>query len=516
MNSKKDLFFLGFLCALSIGGAVLVYIATARIGPGVSTDGTIYLSVASNLLKGRGFIDLYGSALVQYPPLYPALIALVSWLTRADIFLAGRYINIATFGLIIFFSGILFRKTYPDRMLFAYIGSIFIATSLAVIDTSASILSDPLFMLFVVLFLLAARSFVDDQKSIHLFEMGLIACLASLDRYAGMSLILVGAIFLIYFYWKNYVRGLVRFVLFCLSGLPIILWGFLHNYPLSGKPFGSNSNISITGNIYISIVKIFYWFFPYGIIKIATPFGLLIAILLILILLNRTSAWQKCFQRLFGFAGFANSLLIIIYLGLLIVYTDYYATNSLDYQRYHMILMVPLLIVLFAIYEELIPPRMNTSKIKDGILLVVFIVWLVYPLSMIQAYEQEVQINGEISNNTFNFVNIRESDFLKPAESLPLSQQIYSNYEPAAWFYLRRDILSVPRIDSKSKQINSDSLTKFQDSINSSGGGYLVWFNTIHYRENLPSLDQLQQAIKMQPLFTSDVGDIYRISSKAP
>ena len=142
MENRNNLVFLGFLCALSIGGAALVYQATARIGPGVAGDGTMYLSVAANLLKGRGFIDLDGNALTSYPPLYPILLASVSWLTRTDIFFVGWYINIITFGLIIFFSGILFQKTYPDRMLFAYIGSIFIATSLAVIDTSASILSD--------------------------------------------------------------------------------------------------------------------------------------------------------------------------------------------------------------------------------------------------------------------------------------------------------------------------------------------------------------------------------------
>jgi hypothetical protein len=515
---NKNIFFLGFLCVLSIGGAILVYQATSLIGPGVSTDGTMYLSVAANLLKGRGLIDLYGSPLVQYPPLYPALIAFVSGLTRMDIFFAGWYINIVTFSLIIFFSGILFLKIFPDRMLFAYIGSIFIAASVAVIDTCASILSDPLFMLIVVLFLLAVQSFTETQKFTTLIWMGLLACLASLERYAGLVLILTGVLFLIRFYWKDVRQGLFKSALFALSGLPILLWGFLHNYPLSGRPFGSNGNISIMGNTYIAVAKTLYWFLPYSMIKIATPFGWLAAIFLVLILLNRPPVWKRWFQRLFDGAGFANLTLIVIYLGLLIVYTDYYATNSLDYQRYHMILMVPVLIVLFAVYEELIPPRSGTSavKVKDGILIAVFILWLIYPFSRIQTYEQQVRVNGEISNNTFNFVNIRESDFLKNAETLSVSQPIYSNYEPAAWFYLRRDISSIPKVDPKSKQYIPESLTRFRDSLHSSGSGYLVWFKTINYRENLPILDQLHQTIEMETVYTSDVGDIYRISSNTP
>ena len=102
------------------------------------------------------------------------------------------------------------------------------------------------------------------------------------------------------------------------------------------------------------------------------------------------------------------------------------------------------------------------------------------------------------------------------AENLPLSQPTYSNYEPAAWFYLRRDIFSIPRVDPKSRQFNSDSLTNFRNLISSSGGGDLVWFKTINYRDNLPSLNQLNQAIKMKLIFTSDVGDIYYIGSNPP
>jgi hypothetical protein len=518
MENKKNFLFLGFLCALSIGGAALVYLTTSRIGPGVAADGTTYLSVAANLLKGRGLIDLYGGVLVQFPPLYPALIASVSWLTRADIFIVGWYINIISFGLIVFFSGILILKTYPDRMLFAYIGSIFIATSLTLIDTSASILSDPLFMLFVVLYLWVATYFTQTQNVKYLIWMGLLACLASLERYAGLALVLAGVIYLLYFYWGNFRRGLFRTGLFAVSGLPVFLWGILHNYPVNRQLFGSRLRAILTINLYLTGEKIFYWFLPYKVMQLVTPIGLLALGLLMLILLNRASHWKNWFRRLAGKSEAMNSIFVIVYLCLLIFYTSSYETDDIWFQRFHVILLPSLLILLFAIYEELIPPRLGTSalKFKDGILIAVFILWLIYPFLNIQAYEQAVQINGEIANNSYNYVDIRESDFLKMAENLSVSQRIYSNYEPAAWFYLRRDILSIPRVDPKSRQFNSDSLTNFRNLTGSSGGAYLVWFKTINYRDNLPSLNQLNQAIKMKLIFTSDVGDIYYIASNTP
>ena len=356
MKNRKNFFFLCFLCAQSVGGAALVYLTTSRIGPGVAADGTTYLSVAANLLKGRGLIDLYGGVLVQFPPLYPALIASVSWLTRADIFIVGWYINIISFGLIVFFSGILFLTTYPDRMLFAYIGSIFIATSLTLIDTSASILSDSLFMLFVVLFLWTATYFTQTQNGKYLFWMGLLACLASLERYAGLTLVLTGVIYLLYFYWGNFIRGLFRTGFFAVSGLPVFLWGILHNYPVNGQLFGTRLRAILTINFYLTSEKMLYWFLPYNVIRLVTPVGLLALGLLILILLNRACIGRTGSKNSTGKSEAMNSIFFIVYLCLLIFYTSSYETDDIWFQRFHVILLPSLLIILFAIYQELIPP----------------------------------------------------------------------------------------------------------------------------------------------------------------
>ena len=99
-------------------------------------------------------------------------------------------------------------------------------------------------------------------------------------------------------------------------------------------------------------------------IKIATPFGLLIAIVLVLVLLNRSSNWKRWFQRLVSQSNFANSILIVVYLGVLIFYSSYVETNDLGFQRFHIILLIPLMIVFFITYDELIPPHGKTSATR--------------------------------------------------------------------------------------------------------------------------------------------------------
>jgi hypothetical protein len=518
MANKRYLYFLLFLSAVSLGGAYLVYRATSIAGSGVSADGAIYLSSAANLLKGRGLVDLHDLPLTLAPPFYPAFLAFISFITRADVYLIGWIANLLACGAIIFLSGILFQRMYPDRMLLASIGSLVVATSTALINTSASILSDPFFMLFVILFLLEVVALTQDSKWMHIVWMGLLACLASLDRYAGLVLVLCGALFLLYFYRRRFLRGLVISALFLISGLPLILWSVYHNYPITGSLFGSYGAASIPGNFNASLEKFWYWFVPYGVIKLATPLGLTGILLLVLIVLNKPANWQKAFQRLFSDAGFINLIFILIYLAVLIFNTSYFDTRDLFFERYHIILLTPLLVVLFAVYEELIPPRLEASKlrIKDLVLSVFFLVWLAYPFTRLIQNERDIQSAGGAIYNSYNFSAIKTSTFLKTARSLPAGGKVYSNYEAAAWFYLRRDILSISRVDPKSKQVDPDSLRRFRKSIGAAGGGYLIWFETINYRDTLPSLDQLNQEIQMKPVFTSDVGDIYYIVSNSP
>ncbi len=519
MGNKNFYYFLVFLCVISIGGAYIVYLGTVRSGPGVSADATLYLSVAENLLKGRGIITFSHSPFTLEPPLYPAIIAIISLLTRSDVFITGWWLNIAIFILIVFFSGILFWSLYPNRILLAYVGSIFTATSLALIDMCASILSDPMLLLFVLWFLLAATYFTQTYNVKYFIWMGLLACLASLERYAGLALILTGMIYVFYFYWNNYRRGLFRAGLFALSGMPVLLWGIFFNYRVSGRLIGYSPLRTIfTMNLYLIGEKILYWFLPYNVIKAVTPVGLLAIVLLILILLNRGSHWKNWLQRIIGKSEAVNSVFFIIYLCVMIFLPSSYEINALGTQRYHIILLPSLLIFLFALYEELIPPRSDNpnARIKDWVFIPLLIIWLVYPASKIQTYIRDTGINGEINYNSYNYANIKESDFLKIAESLPGNQNLYSNYEKAAWFFLRRDISIVPKIDPKTKQLDPNSVAQFQDSIGPDGGGYIVWFKTINYRDDIPSLDQLNQTIKMDLIFTSDIGDVYYIASENP
>ncbi len=520
IKGKDFQLFIYFLVLSSIVGTFIVYLATYRFGPGLSTDAALNLSAAWNLMRSRGFIDLYGNPMTQWPPLYASILIILSRITGMDIFIAGWHLNAIVFGLIVFFSGILFYKTYPEKPIYAYLGSIIILTNLGIIQISANIASDPLLMLFVILFLISAKNFVNTQKAGHIFLMGLFACLATFQRYAGLVIVVTGSVFLLYYFRSRLTKAfLVGAAFFVFSGFPIIGWGIFHNLPINGNLFGDYMGAVPLGNLYIFAEKFLYWFIPYSIIRIATPFGILVVVVLILILLNRRVIyWKNWFNLLTSDSQMANLIFTIIYGGMLTFYVSYYEFDTLDSQRIHIIILPSLLIIIFAIMEDLIPPRRDSrnAKLKYQVLAVLFIVWLIYPVSKLGDYLRKSS-GGEISGtNIYNTAFLRESNFLETVQTLPdTHQDLYSNYEAPAWFYTRQDIKSLPRVDKKG-ELDKASLEKFQQSIGLDGGGYIIWFRIFTFRENLPKVSQLYQMAKIEPVFISNVGDIYHIVSNNP
>jgi len=214
----------------------------------------------------------------------------------------------------------------------------------------------------------------------------------------------------------------------------------------------------------------------------------------------------------------ANLIFAVIYGGILIFYVSYYEFDNLESQRIHIIILPSLLIIIFAVMEELIPPRRDSPnvKLKYQITVVLFVLWLIYPVSKLGDYLRKSSGVETSGTNIYNTAILRETNFLTSVQTLSDTRQnLYSNYEAPAWFYTRQDIKSLPRVDKKG-ELDKVSLEKFQQSIGPAGGGYILWFRTFNFRENLPKPSQLYQMAKIEPVFISNIGDIYHIVSNNP
>src|SRR5262245_17419589 len=108
--------------ALCLAGICLILIATARYGVGLTPDSACYISVARNLVAGNGLIPDTSVPFVEWPPLFPLLLALAAWL-GLDPIVAARLLNALAFGLILLVSSLWMQRNIRSRLL-ALTGSV--------------------------------------------------------------------------------------------------------------------------------------------------------------------------------------------------------------------------------------------------------------------------------------------------------------------------------------------------------------------------------------------------------
>ena len=226
-----------FLAVCAVTGAILVLARQATFGVGLHQDSTVYISAARHLLAGNGLVEFSNQEpYLQHAPLYPLLLAASSIFIFDPRDAAGP-LNSIIFGLIIFISGRWLIQHIQSRLL-AIWGCIAITISIPLATTAYSALSEPLFILFVMLSLIQTDHFLRNGKTSSLILSAVFAALACLTRYPGVALI-IAVIPLLILPWnglnaqKTKQTGLYA----AIAALPLLLW-LLRNFLISGQPAG--------------------------------------------------------------------------------------------------------------------------------------------------------------------------------------------------------------------------------------------------------------------------------------
>jgi hypothetical protein len=510
-----------YLVVLSLFGMALAFLVTYRFGPGLSTDGSKYLSTAQSLMEGRGFYDYLNAPLTQFPPLYSILIAGTSLVTHLDVFAAGQYLNILTFGLVIWLAGCFFYRIFPRDPLFRYFGPAIFATSPSLLVMAANILSDLLFLAFTLAFLIAATDMLEKGNLKSILLLGVIACISTFQRYAGLALIMTGAVLVLYLYRTRLLKGILFAGLFgFLCGLPILLWVWFHNYVRTGILFGVRMPPVYLGNMQITIEKAVHWFLPVTVINLVPVWAILLVALLLLVTGNRPADWMRWARCLITPYFLPSLVFFVFYLGVLIFNISYWEVRWPYMDRIHIIILPALLALLFLTIRELtpiyirkLPPR--TLKV---ISIAIFLLWLFFPLYNLQKYTVKAYSQGETSEyNMYNIPVLRNSGIKEYFDTQPIgqNQKIYSNYEAAAWFLTRRDIVRLPYGDAKEKRVKpAEVLKQFPDWPGKNGNGYVIWIDELSFKPYVLSPDQLAERASFQLLYWSKGGEVYRLTPK--
>lgn len=519
MTRERAFFF--YLLAVSLLGGAFAFIVTFRYGAGLATDGARYLSAAENLINGRGLVDYLGAPLTQFPPLYSLSIAVFAAVTRADVFVVARYLNIFTFSLAIWLAGRFFQKLFPDNLLYACIGSTVFFTSVSLLRIASNILSDLMFLALTILFLITATNFIEQPSRRNWLLLGVICAVSPLLRYAGLSHILTASLIIFVLHYRNWLRGVLLAGVFgVLTGLPTLLWVIFHNYLQTGILFGVRLPPNPRGNLITTLEKAIHWFVPYSVTERLPEWVIVGLILLFLFTGNRIDDWKRWGGQLVSSKFLPSTVFLFFYVNVLIFNVSYSEVRWPFMDRIHIIILPALLAVGFVTFRELMPfyLRRKSRRSLQTAAILLFIVWLVYPLNNIQKTLRSAYFNGETSEyNLYNTRAQNESGLREFVASLSIEKtdKIYSNYEPIAWFYTRRTILKLPQGPVSPEPPDPvEVLKNYPNWPGADGAGYVIWMKELGFKEYVLSPDQLASKANFELLFRHKQGDVYRITPR--
>src|SRR5574340_322435 len=155
---------LAWMMALHLLWGVVLWFSISKYGLGVSTDAVHFLFGGQNLAAGNGLTTYDGSFLPFWPPLYPALLALVRLSTGVEALTAAAIVQALAFlGLGISLS-LLFLRIFSGRLLPAAAALVLTQAGEVVVAAAGTVGSDYVHLFLVALAVLLTARYVESES----------------------------------------------------------------------------------------------------------------------------------------------------------------------------------------------------------------------------------------------------------------------------------------------------------------------------------------------------------------
>lgn len=167
--------------AAAVALAALLRLAWSwKFGLAIEQEGVEYARIAENLLRGRGYVGIFNNSVqLNFPPLYPLMIAVVSMVTGSTEW-AARLICIG-FGAALVIPMARFAEWIHGRRV-AQVVAALVALHPLLIAGSASTYSEGPYLTLMMFALLSTAHWVAGRRMVHAFTAGLLLGLSYLIR----------------------------------------------------------------------------------------------------------------------------------------------------------------------------------------------------------------------------------------------------------------------------------------------------------------------------------------------
>jgi len=475
---------------------LIIFLSTKNFGVGVSPDSTSYIFQAKQILDGKDISK------TTWPPLFPAILALLSSIFRTSLLDIARILNTGLFGITIFVSGLIYRRYLKSSIIILFISIITVLVSPPLIPVYLMAWSEPPFIVFATFFLLFIDSYLKNKKRKNIFFSAFWVGLCCLTRYIGVSFILVGVICIVLVNKqriKKMTIDLFNFII--ISTTPITLW-IIRNRIVLGSFTGKRapSAYSYAENIRAMGNSILNWYIPDRVemnrLLLATIFlmiGFFVGIYFkeIYSKEKQNLSWQLPFL-----------VFIIVYLIFLVATSKSY--HQLIDSRYLSPILIPLNLILISYMWEIIRIFRGRIAIKNlNVLLMPLLIFLILPIVRTGS-----AILTEFNDGRGYTSKIwRESETLKYYRDYTFNCDIYSNGSDVIQFYNGEVVKSMPR--KKTGAIEVANIESLSEDWPIKENVCLVWFDEITWRDYYFTPEEILQVTELKSKIKFNDGNIY-------
>ncbi len=511
------------IVALSLVATSSVLAAVWSYGPGLNPDSMNYVAGARSILAGEGFLGTHGTPLVYWPPFLSLVLAALG-LTGVDLIRLGGVLNAMLFGGIVAASGFWLLRSCR-RPALAVLGAAWVAASVPLFNVSCMLWSEPLFIFLTVLVLWQVQRCLEAPAKRALVVAGALVAMASMTRYIGAVLGVVGCLMILLGSKETVRKRLAACFLFgIVAAMPLTLW-MLRNRALTGEFAGprSPSHVGLLENVSRAGKGLALFFFSpgkAGAVPGVAWFGAAAVAALVL-----TALAARSRRRCEGAAGptpAAGPLVFCaVYAGAIV-----FAMSTVDFTplqgRYLSPLYAPGVLLVFFALDEVIGARRSERWSKRGrrfsVPALAFVavgavtVWWAADYGVWCA--RQVATAMEMGAGGYNSAPWRESETIAYLRDHRQPRPIYSNVPEA----LNKLTSGGNRLTPREKSAPGGAeVTAFIAACSRDGGATVVWFDSGRHK-SLYGIRDLRRFVDLQLVARLGDGAVYHASvlPKAP
>jgi hypothetical protein len=476
---------------------VLVILFTRHNGVGVSPDSIVYLSVARNLATHGLPMDYTLEPVVDFPVFYPWFLSAADLITGIDPLALGPYLNGILFAGTVITSGYLLGPAEKNNTIYRQIILFSIALSPSLLEIYSMLWSETLFIFLSLVFIAAFRNYFTGRKLLQLSFCAVIAGLACVTRYAGITVVATGLMLLVFDPGLPLKKKAIHTALFAVFSTALLLANLWHNFRVEGLATGPREPgiTPLSENIRYYANVICEW------LPIPVQDHLWCTIIVLILLLSTTGMFLQRVYNNQNYTAAGN-----IFTAFFIVYTVFIIGISTlsHFEQMNNRLLSPLFIPLLIALTFRIPGCLkNLQKTTRQLTLIaVFLFVIAFQVNQLARLNESYTgaVNYGVPGYTDDsWKNSPVAKFIRVHhEVFDPRYSIYSNAQEAVYFTGNLRSFSLPHHIDK-KDVRDFFMEKSM---------YLIWFDQIADPE-LIDLDRIRKNAQLIKKYVFKDGVIY-------